>query len=276
MHAVRIMRRTVDSRLTLVVNAVHDLVQETHAAFPFRPLQPLFAQLFDAEPAWNWVDSPTEFGFTLLNERQGWPPESTCEMWRAEGMARHPLWRWYATTRDPAPMSMARVPTAVASAADQQFIRSDLSGYGLEEQLGIPCQIRPGRQVFPVAHAFVIARGGYDFADADVELAIRIQPLLMLLYLQVEVLVGSVPAEAQLTNGCLLTGRELAVLTLLADGLTSVAIGHRLGSSPRTVDKHLERTYRKLDATDRVTAIRAAVERGLVNCWAEQEPRLHP
>ena len=37
-----------------------------------------------------------------------------------------------------------------------------------------------------------------------------------------------------------LTGRELTGLSLLADGLTAVAIGRRLVISPRTVHKHLE------------------------------------
>ena len=55
-----------------------------------------------------------------------------------------------------------------------------------------------------------------------------------------------------------LTARELSVLALLAEGLPTQVIAHRLGCSPRTIDKHLERTYRKLGVSDRVNALRIA------------------
>ncbi len=61
-----------------------------------------------------------------------------------------------------------------------------------------------------------------------------------------------------------LTGREHAVLTLLVGGLTATAIAHRLGTSPRTVHKHLENLYRKLGASDRLTAVLRAQRLGLL------------
>jgi DNA-binding CsgD family transcriptional regulator len=64
--------------------------------------------------------------------------------------------------------------------------------------------------------------------------------------------------------GIQLTDRELAVLGLAAGGLISAAIARRLGISPRTVGKHLEQAYRKLDANDRVSAILRAHALGLV------------
>jgi DNA-binding NarL/FixJ family response regulator len=60
------------------------------------------------------------------------------------------------------------------------------------------------------------------------------------------------------------TGRERAVLTLLVGGLTANAIAHRLGTSPRTVHKHLENLYRKLGASDRLTAVLRAQRLGLL------------
>jgi DNA-binding NarL/FixJ family response regulator len=48
------------------------------------------------------------------------------------------------------------------------------------------------------------------------------------------------------------------VLALLAEGLPTQIIAHRLDCSPRTVHKHLERTYRKLGVRDRVNALRIA------------------
>jgi DNA-binding NarL/FixJ family response regulator len=55
-----------------------------------------------------------------------------------------------------------------------------------------------------------------------------------------------------------LTARQEQVLRLVADGLTDAAIGHRLGCSPRTVDKHLEHIYRNLGVSCRTAAIAAA------------------
>ena len=51
------------------------------------------------------------------------------------------------------------------------------------------------------------------------------------------------------------TDRELAVLSLMANGLIATAIARRLGISPRTVSKHIENIYRKLGAHDRTTAV---------------------
>ncbi len=52
-----------------------------------------------------------------------------------------------------------------------------------------------------------------------------------------------------------LTGREIRVLELVAAGRTNQAIAHALGVSPRTVAKHLEHAYRKLDVPNRAAAV---------------------
>jgi len=52
-----------------------------------------------------------------------------------------------------------------------------------------------------------------------------------------------------------LTDREALVLELVALGRTNVAIAHRLGTSPRTVAKHLEHIYRKLGVSGRAAAV---------------------
>ena len=56
----------------------------------------------------------------------------------------------------------------------------------------------------------------------------------------------------------------LAVLALLAEGLTAEAIGRRLGVSRHTVRKHLEHLYRKLGVGDRLVAVREARARGIL------------
>jgi DNA-binding NarL/FixJ family response regulator len=62
-----------------------------------------------------------------------------------------------------------------------------------------------------------------------------------------------------------LTSRELAVLHLLVEGCTAVAMAHRLGISVRTVQKHLEHVYRKLGVGDRLGAVLTAQRAGLLS-----------
>jgi DNA-binding CsgD family transcriptional regulator len=59
-----------------------------------------------------------------------------------------------------------------------------------------------------------------------------------------------------------LTEREIEVLTLARDGLTSSEIGVRLSIKRGTVDAHLMKIYRKLMAGGRIQAIRVAVAKG--------------
>jgi ATP/maltotriose-dependent transcriptional regulator MalT len=61
-----------------------------------------------------------------------------------------------------------------------------------------------------------------------------------------------------------LTGREIAVLGLVAEGLTATAVGNRLAISARTVEKHLERAYSKLHCDERITAVLRAQSLGLL------------
>jgi DNA-binding CsgD family transcriptional regulator len=56
-----------------------------------------------------------------------------------------------------------------------------------------------------------------------------------------------------------LTDREVRVLRLAALGRTNIAIAHTLDISPRTVAKHLEHIYRKLDVNSRTSAVFAAL-----------------
>ncbi len=60
-----------------------------------------------------------------------------------------------------------------------------------------------------------------------------------------------------------LTGRELEVLALVADGLTDAEVAERLVVSIRTVHAHLRSIYRKIDVRSRSAATRYALEHGL-------------
>jgi DNA-binding NarL/FixJ family response regulator len=62
-----------------------------------------------------------------------------------------------------------------------------------------------------------------------------------------------------------LTERQREILMLISDGLTIQAIAHRLCLSPRTVEKHMQRLYRRLGACDRLNAVLQAQRFGLIS-----------
>jgi len=69
---------------------------------------------------------------------------------------------------------------------------------------------------------------------------------------------------AAVMGGETLTGRELAVLTLLARGKSNKEIGVNLYISETTVKGHLRNTFTKLNVSSRTEAITVASRRGLV------------
>jgi len=61
-----------------------------------------------------------------------------------------------------------------------------------------------------------------------------------------------------------LSRQELKVLRLVAEGLTNPEIGKRLYLSRHTVKEYLSHAMRKLEATNRIEAVRKAAELGLI------------
>lgn len=61
-----------------------------------------------------------------------------------------------------------------------------------------------------------------------------------------------------------LTPREAEALTLLGRGYSNKAIAKSMGLSPETVKDHLERVFAKLDVRDRLSAMKRAIELGLL------------
>ena len=62
-----------------------------------------------------------------------------------------------------------------------------------------------------------------------------------------------------------LTPREEETLTLLSMGHSNKAIAKEMGLSPDTVKDHLERVFAKLEVRDRLSAVKRAVELGLIS-----------
>jgi predicted ATPase/DNA-binding CsgD family transcriptional regulator len=62
-----------------------------------------------------------------------------------------------------------------------------------------------------------------------------------------------------------LSRRELEVLRLITDGLTTREIAERLFISAKTADRHIQNTYTKIGTSNRATATRWALDNGLVS-----------
>lgn len=61
-----------------------------------------------------------------------------------------------------------------------------------------------------------------------------------------------------------LSRREVEVLRLVADGLTTRAIAERLFISAKTADPHIQNIYTKIGTSSRATATRWAVDHGVL------------
>ena len=120
----------------------------------------------------------------------------------------------------------------------------------------------------PDQPTIVLAGRDRPFSDADSE---RLASAHRALYV-VERIVDRLGAQriqrlgADTSPGAMspLTDRELEVLAMLSEGLLARSIAQRLEVSERTVHKHLGNLYRKLDAHDRLLAVRRAESLGLL------------
>ena len=215
---------------------------------------------FGTQASWHWVNGDGSYGFQLHRAIPGWPDRDHMCFWGSEAFEVHPLVRWFRASGDATAMSLGRVPATVTDARGCGVVREQLAPVSIEQQLSLPYRLSSNGH-----RAFVLATTGTDFSDEDLALARRIQPLLILLARQATVTARRPTARAEsAAAGFDLTGRELAVLTLLGDGHTATVIGRRLGISPRTVHVHLDHLYRKLEVHDRLTAVRVARDCGLL------------
>jgi DNA-binding CsgD family transcriptional regulator len=242
-----------DARLVEWVDLVADRLGRPCGGLALEELFVMLERTFEGRPSWNEVRADGTLTFEAAHLPLTWPGVEEHEWWHRNGPRVHPLIRWYAAGGDFTAMTMGRVPAGVTDSPEADLARERLRLLEIDQQLSIPCWVGPDG-----SRSFVMARSGEDFSEGDLVLARALQPLLILLARQAPL----ISATSQETLG--LTGGELAVLRLLCEGRTAAAIAHRLGTSPRTVDKHLEHVYRKLGVRDRLAAYRVALESGLV------------
>ena len=177
-----------------------------------------------------------------------------------------PLLQYYLRTGDTAPQQVADVPSVFAGPRERARWADLSRRHGFEHQLAIPL---PANWDGP--RWFVLGRTE-PFAPDRMQLARRVQRLIIgldrqaaaikpaLTHWQQHATLGDVGAMADVR----LTPRELAVLGLVADGLTAAAAARRLVVAERTVHKHLERVYSKFGVSDRVSAVLRAQRLGIL------------
>ena len=179
-----------------------------------------------------------------------------------EHPACHPLLHYYLRTGDPAPQQVADVPAVFAGPAVRARWVELSACHGVEHQLAIPLPASDGPRWFVLGQ-------GEPFTADEMLLARRVQRLIVGLDRQAATLSRwqrrvAFPDAPAVAADVHLTPRELAVLTLVAEGLTAGAAARRLLVAERTVHKHLERSYAKLGVSDRVSAVLRAQRLGIL------------
>lgn len=153
--------------------------------------------------------------------------------------------------------------------SERQWLSSELvsamrADWGRNHQLAIPIDDAAAN----TRHVWLVGRTTTGFSAADREIAVAVQPLLAAItrhYLHL-------PRAAE--NRFILVGltaREQAIAELLSGNEPTAVIARRLRISARTVQKHTERIYRKLEIHDR-QALRLQVQQHAPSAG----PRSHP
>jgi DNA-binding CsgD family transcriptional regulator len=133
---------------------------------------------------------------------------------------------------------------------------------------GLVREVGGGIRAGHLFYVIGINRQGRDFSSREVALAQILIPVALQHALRVSpVRLGNRPVPG-------LSPRELLVLDLASRGYTASAIAREVGSSARTVGKHLERAYRKLGVNDRASAVRLVLELGLLPPAAAHTPAI--
>jgi DNA-binding CsgD family transcriptional regulator len=269
----------VDQRVASWLDAVGELLSKPLARFPAAKVHEVFLATFEIDAvAFGWMGDDGQVGFMTTPRLEAmWRPEWLHEM--SSVFPVHPLQRWFDQNTEC--QSLGRVPAAYCVPGARAKVRHLMRDTPCTEQLAIPlgplgrAWCAPPAPGPPGASAgfggrpgdfrmISLGRTGRDFSDDDVLLARRLQPVLRGLDLQCQIAgrPGSLDEAIQAMASSPLSPRQIAVMGLVADGMTAGTVGRRLGISARTVEKHLEQAYRKLGVQDRVSAVRLCADLG--------------
>jgi len=249
------------------LDLVADLVGRPLTSWPVQQVLPVLARSFDAPAASFYGQAPS----SPLGQ-EAWPPDlyrhqfDDVVRWGREDAPReHPLLRYYLATGRPDVMQVADVPERFADRWVHERWRAvcdDLLGGDVVSQVSLPVCLGPLTN-----RSFLVGRVDPYSAD-DLVLLRRLRRLFEGLDRQIAAharwadRTGEHAVPTAQEAG--LTPRESAVLDLLASGCTARAIARRLRVGERTVQKHLQRIYRKLGAGDRLVAVQRAQFMGLL------------
>ena len=247
------------------LDLVADLLDTPLRCWPFVEVARLVTSTFEAPASTYYSASP---GTAVV--QLSWPPAHFADHFdeaKAWGERRapidHPLLRYHLRTGDTGSMQVADVPREIAdgrlvAAWDERGRRWG----GVQAQLSLPLRFTPH-----ATRAVVLGRAD-PYTRQEMVLARRLQLLLAGLDRQIEAFAGwsgqAGPLAVEAAECLRLSPRELAVLQLMAQGLTAAAIARRLAIAERTVQKHLQRCYAKLGVADRLGAVLRARHIGLL------------
>ena len=186
------------------------------------------------------------------------PAELTAAEW--ERVRMHP----YLTDR-----VLTRIPGLAHVAAIARAHHEHLDGSGYPRGLAGPALGRPERLLAAaVAYQSALEPRPYREARSAEEAAARLKDRVTSGALDAKsvdaVLTAAGHATKRTRRVDALTTREAEILGLVARGLSNRDIAARLVLSEKTVRNHVERTYAKIGATNRVGASLYALQQGLV------------
>jgi DNA-binding CsgD family transcriptional regulator len=168
----------------------------------------------------------------------------------------NPIYQRWVRTQDARPYRFRDVCAREELEATRLY-REIYAVLGIEYQLAFALPHAPNHML-----AIVLHRETHDFTDAERDLVDRARPFLIEAYrnaLEHSAARGAEPGmleDALITHG--LTVREAEVMRLVALGGSNRHVAEQLGLSERTVQKHLERCFRKLGVSRRSDASKRA------------------
>ena len=242
---------------------VADLLADPSGAFPEQRVAAQLRTTFEARGvafSFRTPGSGVDQRIWPLDEQFNGYRDEIQEWSRAESPTAHPVLRFY--------LSTGRYVTQQAHDVPDRFADRRVKGAWIERASGWGAQGNVALPVYFTAHAhraFVLGRAD-PFSRDELSLLRVLQRMLVGLDRQSAAFaaLGADVDPVRSAAATLLTTRELAVLGLVAEGLTAAAAARRLAVAEGTVHKHLQNVYRKLGVRDRLGAVLRAQQLGVL------------